>query len=282
MSKKAGDSKTKKVQKTKTKPSLQSRSYSTSATKTSARDGRGMVAMTKRQLSSEADRLLTSRGNSREARNGHVENGRGVRSVTTKAQPYRVDRPQAPKGSSWDNWEPSSGKKPIGEVPSIQPNGLGQGQTTAQTRGGPPQPTHSRPRTIIGSSRGQMASPRRLEPSMTQTQAQRQQLDQRNAQRQPLDSRQAQRQALDRRQVQPSTRAAQKSGMKGEAPPELDSTMFYPVGSAVKHKLHGQGVVKAPPDGDSDFADKMLVRVKFVEDNSPWDLPMDGLVHIYD
>lgn len=67
----------------------------------------------------------------------------------------------------------------------------------------------------------------------------------------------------------------------GEAPPEMDSTMFFPVGSSVKHKLYGQGIVQTPPDSDKQFTEKSLVRVKFLEDNLEWDLPMDGLVHTY-
>jgi hypothetical protein len=69
----------------------------------------------------------------------------------------------------------------------------------------------------------------------------------------------------------------------------MDSTLFFPVGSSVKHKLHGKGVVVTPPSADSEFVDKLLVRVKFIEDHrgkaiesTEWDLPMNGLVHTYD
>jgi hypothetical protein len=71
--------------------------------------------------------------------------------------------------------------------------------------------------------------------------------------------------------------------LRGEPPPDgMDSTLFYPVGSSVRHKLHGRGVVQAPPDSDSEFSEKMLVRVKFFEESAEWDLPMNGLVHTYD
>lgn len=66
-------------------------------------------------------------------------------------------------------------------------------------------------------------------------------------------------------------------------PPDfMDSTMFFPVGSSVKHRLHGRGVVQTPPNGDAEFVEKMLVRVKFVDENTEWDLPMDGLLHTYE
>jgi hypothetical protein len=62
----------------------------------------------------------------------------------------------------------------------------------------------------------------------------------------------------------------------------MDSTMFYPIGSYVRHNMHGKGIVQSPPPKDDEFAEKMLVRVKFIEENIEWDLPMDGLMHTYD
>ena len=50
----------------------------------------------------------------------------------------------------------------------------------------------------------------------------------------------------------------------------------------MKHRLHGRGVVQTPPNGDAEFVEKMLVRVKFVDENTEWDLPMDGLLHTYE
>ena len=63
----------------------------------------------------------------------------------------------------------------------------------------------------------------------------------------------------------------------GDAPPDcMDSTLFFPVGSSVKHKLHGKGTVLTPPKADAEFVEKMLVRVQFLDDME-WDLPMTGL-----
>ena len=65
-------------------------------------------------------------------------------------------------------------------------------------------------------------------------------------------------------------------------PDNMDSTIFFPVGSSVKHRLHGRGVVQSPPNTDAEFMEKMLVRVKFIEGNTEWDLPMEGLSHTYE
>ena len=73
--------------------------------------------------------------------------------------------------------------------------------------------------------------------------------------------------------------------LRADPPPDnMDSTIFFPVGSSVKHRLHGNGVVQTPPkrNVDTEFVEKMLVRVKFIECNTEWDLPMDGLVHVLD
>ena len=42
-------------------------------------------------------------------------------------------------------------------------------------------------------------------------------------------------------------------------PPEMDSTMFFPIGSGVKHVIHGEGKVVTPSEGQ----DTMMVNVKF-------------------
>ena len=69
-----------------------------------------------------------------------------------------------------------------------------------------------------------------------------------------------------------------------EPPPDnMHSTMFFPVGSSVRHNLHGRGVIQAPPDNNEHFSESMLVRVKFSEGScSTWDLPMDVLEHTYE
>lgn len=57
----------------------------------------------------------------------------------------------------------------------------------------------------------------------------------------------------------------------------MDSTWFYPVGSSVVHKLHGNGMVLPPPLSQRE----MLVRVQF-EDGSKHDFPVDGKdLHLY-
>ncbi len=71
--------------------------------------------------------------------------------------------------------------------------------------------------------------------------------------------------------------------LRGEPPIDsMDLTLFFPVGSSVRHKLHSRGAVQAPPESDSKFSEKMLVRVKFIEESAEWDLPMNGLVHTYE
>jgi hypothetical protein len=81
------------------------------------------------------------------------------------------------------------------------------------------------------------------------------------------------------------TRAQNKprNNIIGELPPAMDSTMFFPVGSAVKHKFHGRGIVQDPPQTDyAEFAEKLLVRVKFSDGAGEWDLPMESVVHTFD
>lgn len=86
--------------------------------------------------------------------------------------------------------------------------------------------------------------------------------------------------------IHPSiTRALKKSknGIGGELPPDIDSTLFFPVGSTVKHKFHGRGIVQDPPQTDyAEFAEKMLVRVKFLDGGGEWDVPMESVAHTFD
>ncbi len=79
----------------------------------------------------------------------------------------------------------------------------------------------------------------------------------------------------------PRTHSA--DNIRDDRPPDyIDSTMFFPVGSYVKHRLHGRGVVQTPPNADAEFIEKMLVRVKFIDGNTEWDFPMEGLLHTYE
>jgi len=50
-----------------------------------------------------------------------------------------------------------------------------------------------------------------------------------------------------------------KANGSSSFPPPVDSTMFFSVGSTVKHPVHGKGNVCPPPEEDS-----MLVRIKFI------------------
>lgn len=50
-----------------------------------------------------------------------------------------------------------------------------------------------------------------------------------------------------------------KTNGSSSLPPPVDSTMFFPVGSTVKHPVHGKGKVCPPPEEDL-----MLVRIKFI------------------
>ena len=57
------------------------------------------------------------------------------------------------------------------------------------------------------------------------------------------------------------------------APPQVDSTLFFPVGTSVVHTVHGEGKVLPPPKVAEDG--NMLVRVEF-EDGIEMDLPVGG------
>jgi ATP-dependent exoDNAse (exonuclease V) beta subunit len=52
---------------------------------------------------------------------------------------------------------------------------------------------------------------------------------------------------------------ASKTNRSSSVPPTVDSTIFFSVGSTVKHPVHGKGTICHPPKEDS-----MLVRVKFI------------------
>ena len=87
-----------------------------------------------------------------------------------------------------------------------------------------------------------------------------------------------------RRRRAPSSRVRGKEriGMSTRAPeppPQLDSTMFFPVGSPVSHKFHGRGTVLEPPTGDAEFSEKMRVRVDF--NGVEWDMDLDQISHVY-
>ena len=164
---------------------------------------------------------------------------------------------------SWDSWEPSSSTKLIGKTPTIKQNfhtrGLDRRQVVPSSQ--------TQTKTILRNN-----NDRRQVPSSLQ-----------NQNRPRPTSRQPAR-ATNQRQTPSSIRSTNHnrtgrtmSSPGGDAPPDcMDSTLFFPVGSSVKHKLHGKGTVLTPPKADAEFVEKMLVRVQFLDDME-WDLPMTGL-----
>ena len=57
------------------------------------------------------------------------------------------------------------------------------------------------------------------------------------------------------------------------APPQVDSTLFFPVGTSVVHTVHGEGKVLPPPKAAQ--GGDMLVRVEF-ENGIEMELPVGG------
>jgi len=63
------------------------------------------------------------------------------------------------------------------------------------------------------------------------------------------------------------------------APPQVDSTLFFPVGTLVVHTVHGKGKVLPPPKPEGG---NMLVRVEF-EGGIEMELPVGaGLRHRFE
>jgi len=154
---------------------------------------------------------------------------------------------------NWDNWEPTQQRKPIQQKPSIRPM-----------------------KTLSRESRPQTTS-RQVEPASRTT---------KNGHTTaintllPRNNDALREQSL--RHVPSSRRIKDNMRFQSDPPPQIDSTLFYPIGSSVKHKMYGRGVVQPPPELDEEFAEKMLVRVKFVDEEIDWDLPMDSLIHTYE
>lgn len=215
-----------------------------------------MGSMSRSDLEAQADRYLASGVRSVGNRNNFEptpqKSTRGERSVNVNQM--------SSANKSWDDWEPSSQRKTVEQNPSIQSNRLVGGIDRRQV----------------------MPSPRTQERSVYASSDKRQEIPLR---RRSVDGRQKGSSTLadvgKRRQYASDNAEA----FRGEAPPDsMDSTLFFPVGSSVKHRLHGRGIVQNPPRSDAEFAEKMLVRVKFAEAEGSieWDLPMDGLVHTYE
>jgi DNA helicase-2/ATP-dependent DNA helicase PcrA len=261
-----------------------------------------------------------------------------VGSMTKREIHTEASRLLASEDKSWGIWEPSSQKKMIRQIPSIELNSPANGVdqrpklNSDQTRSRPIQngidrrqvitspQSPSRPNYINSSRGGPIASqttqrsmdsrqihssprntsadvnvPKKVIPSPQSPSRENHINSSRGG---PIASQTTQRSVVhssprntladDVNVPKESNQTARRSNvdqvtLRGEPPPDsMDSTLFYPVGSSVRHKLHGRGVVQAPPDSDSEFSEKMLVRVKFIEESAEWDLPMNGLVHTYE
>lgn len=159
---------------------------------------------------------------------------------------------------SWDNWEPSHVKKPIQQVPSIS---IGQMEFSEMQN----HRQRAAPLQQFGSVSGE---PRTEFTRKTQRSANRQQRHNNSH--------------MQKSVWKESSNIAKEHSFSSDAPPDIDSTLFYPVGSYVKHKFYGRGKVQTPPSSDEEFVEKMLVRVHFEDETGNWDLPMDSLTHTYD
>ena len=56
---------------------------------------------------------------------------------------------------------------------------------------------------------------------------------------------------------------------------KVDSSIFFPIGSKVSHRIHGKGIVMKPLLNDNCRSSLDIVTVKF-ENGSIYDLPMQG------
>lgn len=174
------------------------------------------------------------------------------------------------ESKSWDNWEPSQARKPIQHVPSIKVKSTGTNQQ---------QKTATR---LFGSV---SSVEKHSEVSRT---------PQKPMHKQPSSIQEKQRQLPNRQPISNIADAQRKQPIiknndaipeleKGDPPPEVDSTIFYPIGSSVKHQFYGRGTVQPPPKSDPEFVEKLLVRVKFADEgDNYWDMPMDSLTHTYE
>lgn len=160
--------------------------------------------------------------------------------------------------NSWDDWTPSQQRKPVQEIPTIRPTKL---VSTDQ-------------RQTMPSS--QMIN-RKMQNDFVPKQTNRPE-NSRAPTFRPMQNEQSNR---PKEHTQSST-TNNRSSFRSEPPPPTDSTLFFPVGSGVKHFVHGKGIVQPPPPGDNVFAESMLVRVLFENDKVEFDMPMDSMRHTYD
>jgi len=245
------------------------------------------VLVTKKKAKSSQGGVNPSGSNKSSIRKG-FKSGLELGSMTKRQLHSEANRYLASGSEAWDDWEPSSRKNLIRKMPLIKPitvGGVDQRQSTPSSQSWN-RPHHS------GNKVGQMpSSPNYMNssPNRGQTRASFQEGSRATSRIQGERPPQivTKNGSVPKRPNQTTRRETARRGdnaasLRGEPPPEMDSTMFFPVGSPVKHNLHGRGIVRPPPSADKRFAEKLLVRVMFSEEGQEWDLPMDGLMHTYD
>lgn len=225
-------------------------------------------AVTKRGVHSEAnqsvaiDPITGLRPRQRQVSNQPPLRSTGVKSVM-KREIHSSARAASKK--KWDDWEPSTQKKPINDIPKIRPMVPNQVSTKS------PPPSFTSPQATGRSYSTQMQQRSNGQRKMVPPPPRRRETEMSSNRMRNNNS-------------APSSHPQRKPrNIVGELPPDMDSTMFFPVGSAVKHKFHGRGIVQDPPKTDyAEFAEKLLVRVKFSDSDGEWNVPMDSVAHTFD
>ncbi len=212
-----------------------------------------MGSMSRSDLDAHADRFLSS---------GSKSWGSGISNFPKRD----LHTESLSANENWGNWEPSSQMKRIGRQPMIKPSHAnerkdrGQVMDTQRVKS----QIQSSPKDFISYDKGRMRSSQKDF---------KQNFDHRQIQAPPRTGRS--------NRLPSTSRSINGNRLRGEPPPDnMDSTLFYPVGSSVRHKIHGSGIVQTPPNADAD-SEKMLVRVKFTDGDMEWDLSMDCLAHTY-
>ncbi|KAL3805627.1 hypothetical protein HJC23_005871 [Cyclotella cryptica] len=171
-----------------------------------------------------------------------------------QAKSIQSHSPSRTQQKNWDNWEPTQQRKLIQQIPSIRPIKPPSRETRPQTTSRQIE-SASRPPTNNGHKTGINILRSRNNDALKD---------------------------LSLSHVPSTGRNKENQLFQSDPPPQIDSTLFYPIGSSVKHKMYGRGIVQPPPELDEEFAEKLLVRVKFVDGDVDWDLPMDSLMHTYE
>lgn len=186
-------------------------------------------------------------------------NTRTIREKQFKSSPQKERR-------NWDNWEPSHLRNPIQQVPSIK-------LKTERTQ---------QAKAITARQYGSASGNLRRDAAERSSPISANKRPYRNTANQNQSIRQQSRSANTPTQQSKVRIYTPPEIEKGDVPTDIDSTIFFPVGSSVKHKFYGRGKVHQPPISDEEFATKMLVRVQFEDEPGNLDLPMDSLMHTYE